>query len=120
MEMLANILLLVLFVTFTCISVVLFKIGYNSLGFKPELTFIFKWVFHPYIFISLTLAFFSRFIYYTLQGSFGAIGTFLITTISIPVTILVSWLILGESLNNLQIIGAVLVIIGVGLLGGGV
>lgn len=110
-------LFIVLFCIFTVLSVVLFKWGHQLLGFKFELSFLIKWILHPIILISLILAFSSRLMFYKLLDSYGVSIAYMITAISFPLIIFAAFFIFQETLTKYQVLGSLLIFLGVFLIG---
>ena len=113
-----DIALLLGFCVLTAVSVVLFRLGYNQIGveFKPE--FLLKWILNPYVFLSLATATGCRFLFYALFKSYSTSVVYLITTLSYVFVLAACYIAFGDKLSLPQWIGAVLIIIGVALVGG--
>ena len=94
-------------------SIVLYRFGFKEVGTKFDLI---KWIFNPYIFSALFLAFLSRFSFYFFFKYYKTNVSMLVSTLSIPTTLILCYLFFGETLTIKEIIATLLIIIGVGLL----
>ena len=112
-----KLLLLILFYITSTLSIVLFKYGFLRLGFRPSIDFLIKWLTYPPIFLSLVLAFACRFIFYGLLREYPASVAQFLTALNMVIVALACVLIFGEVMNYKQILGAILIFVGIILMG---
>jgi len=88
-------------------------------GFEKLLT-IFKMVFDPYIFSALFAAFFASICWMAAMTKFELSFAYPFVGTSFALVMILSWLILGESMNPYKIVGTILIILGIVVMGRGV
>ena len=112
-----KLLLVLLFCVCSALSVVLFKYHFEQAGGSLSLRSFLSWLFSPTILLALLLGLACRFIFYLLFNYYPASVTQLIASLSLVFTVIACCLIFGESLTSQQVLGALLIVIGVALVG---
>jgi len=108
-----------LFLVFSVISTLFLKKGFDKVGnVEFNVNYGVKWLFNPFIFISLALALACRVLYYRLQGGLGASGTFLVLGgLTYPAVLIANWIFLNEALAGTKILASIFIIAGIIMLG---
>ena len=98
------------------ISIVLMRYVFNTYGFEKNLGFIVKFVFNPLIIISLVTAISCRFLFYSMFRELSMTQTFFVTQVSAIFILFAGYLIFHDTLTKKQIIGAIMILFGAGLI----
>lgn len=108
--------LLLLFSITSSLSIVLMRMGFEKLGMERSLSHFIKWLFDPLILFSLALGLFSRFIFYAIMQHINTVQTYLASFVSFVVLSILCVTLFDETLNSKQMLGALLILLGVSLL----
>jgi drug/metabolite transporter (DMT)-like permease len=95
------------------------KLGFNSMGgFTVNLRSLFSWAFNPWIVFALGCGIGARFLYF-LALNYMSLGEItLLSAMSMVMTVVLAYFVFGETLEGREIVGAILVLVGVVLIEG--
>ena len=96
-------------------SVVLSKHVFMTTGFEASPAFFIKLVTNPLFVISMASAFGCRIVFYALLKTLSMSQTFLITQVSAVFVLIAGWYFFKDALTMKQMLGAGMVLVGVGL-----
>jgi len=109
--------LLLLFCLFSTASIVLFKYAFERIGFEFSTSFLMRWLTNPLIIIAFILAIACRFIFYSLLNYYPSSIVPLLTSASLVTTVIACSILFNEPLTSQQLLGAILIVLGIQLVG---
>ena len=89
---------------------------FNVYGFELNITYVFKILLNPLMILALVSALGCRLVFYMMFKNLSMTETFLVTQFSAVFVLLTGYLVFGDELTIKQIIGAIMIIVGVGLI----
>jgi len=107
--------LVILFSLLSVVSVALMRYVFNIYNFEFNIPFIVKLVFNPLMITALISALGCRLIFYSMFKNLSMSETFLVTQVSAVFILIAGYFLFHDTLTKKQIIGAILILIGVGL-----
>lgn len=116
--MLVQIAILAGLVLLTGLGGVLFGFAFRDVGvIEPNVRFLLRWAFNPYVLAALAAGLGARFLYYGSLRYLTVSQVTLISALGIVATLALARLLLDERLTRTELAGSALVVAGVALIG---